>query len=179
MIYFASFLAICGRSKHSGCCTTAIVSRSPRLELVLPSRTRPSHTWTVRSRLVIAIPTVWASHTRIRPTLSTQFIFSIACQSGFVLSIALCADNSTTAAPLNDPHSDIVHIAAHRPCLVPHKLLSHGKYWPSLRSSSWWRKSSSMDERLESGAQACFANRMTLMSQSTSHFMSPAFRPIS
>ena len=77
-----------------------------------------------------------------------QFPFTsvLVCCS---LEIVLCADQSPTTASLHGPYSYIFNIAAYRSGLVPRQLLSYGKYWPSLRSSSRWRKSSSMDERVE------------------------------
>lgn len=80
--------------------------------------------------------------------------------------------NRLLTAPLYGPYSYIVNIAAHRSGLVPCQLLSYGKHWPSLRSSSRWRKSSSMDERVEAHVRA-LSNKLNPAFESTSHSCPP------
>jgi hypothetical protein len=100
---------------------------------------------------------------------SFPFTSVLVCRS---LEIVLCADQSPTTAPLHGPYSYIFNIAAYRSGLVPRQLLSYGKYWPSLRSSSRWRKSSSMDERVEVQCLT-FSNKVNPAFESTSHSCPP------
>jgi hypothetical protein len=100
---------------------------------------------------------------------SFPFTSVLVCRS---LEIVLFADQSPTTAPLHGPYSYIFNIAAHRSGLVPRQLLSYGEYWPSLRSSSRWGKSSSMDERVEVQCPA-FSNKVNPAFESTSHSCPP------
>jgi hypothetical protein len=139
-------------------------------ELVVRSRTRPSHTLAVRFRLVTGqhpqgrIKTGYSECSRHSPFTSV-----LVCRS---LEIVLFADQSPTTAPLHGSYSYIFNIAAHRSGLVPRQLLSYGKYWPSPRSSSRWRNSSSMDERVEVQCPA-FSNKVNPAFESTSHSCPP------
>jgi hypothetical protein len=131
---------------------------------------RPSHTLAVRS------PSRDGQHPQdkintglLRMFPSFPFTSVLVCRS---LEIVLCADQSPTTAPLHGPYSYIFNIAAYRSGLVPRQLLSYGKYWPSLRSSSRWRKSSSMDERVEVQCPT-FSNKVNPAFESTSHSCPP------
>lgn len=137
---------------------------------VLQSQTRPSDTLAVRS------PSRDGQHPQDKIKMaysefSRQFPFTsvLVCCS---LEIVLFANQSHPTAPLHGPYSYIFHIAAYRFGLVPRQLLSYGKYWPSLRSSSRWRKSSGMDERVEVQCLA-FSNKVNPAFESTSHSCPP------